>query len=65
MRIWVTSFVWDGIEYVGPSIYAKTKETALAVAESEGLVLEGELVGYVPIEDLDEPQGTTDKIMLH
>ena len=50
---------------MGPSIYAKTKETALAVAESEGLVLEGELVGYVPIEDLDEPQGTTDKIMLH
>ena len=65
MRIWETSFVWDGIEYAGPTIYAKTKETALAVAESEGLVLEEELIGLMPTEDLDKPEETTDKIMLH
>ena len=43
MKIFITSFIWDGTEHSGPNIFAKNWEIAEAVAEYQGLKIDGEL----------------------
>jgi hypothetical protein len=43
MKIFVTSFIWDGIEHAGPNIFAEDEKIAEAIAEYQGLQLNGEL----------------------
>jgi hypothetical protein len=47
MKIYVTTFIHDGKEYVGPDIHAETFKNALLIAESQGLVVQGELTDLV------------------
>ena len=47
MKIWITSFIWDDYEYVGPNIIAETFEKAQFLADLQGLVVEGELVDII------------------
>ena len=57
MKIFVTSFVWDGIEYVGPNIFAREEKIAEAIAEYQGLIIDGELAeihGEEFLEKLNE-----------
>ena len=42
MKIFLTKFVHDLKEYEGPDIHAETWEEAQLIAESQGLILEGE-----------------------
>ena len=43
MKIFLTSFEFDGIEYSGPNIFARNWEIDEAVAEYQGLKIDGEL----------------------
>jgi len=43
MKIFLTSFIHDGKEYAGPNIFARNWEIAEAVAEYQGLQIDGEL----------------------
>jgi len=50
LKIYLTRFVWDGKEYGGPNIHAETIEVAEAIAELNGLTVEGELTDIVGME---------------
>ena len=50
MKIYSTRFVWDGKEYGGPNIHAETIEIAQAIAEHNGLIVQGELTDIVGME---------------
>jgi|TARA_R110000796_G_scaffold240720_1_gene361904 hypothetical protein len=43
MKIFVTSFIWDGTEHAGPNIFAENEKVAEAIAEYQGLIIDGEL----------------------
>ena len=43
MKIFLTTFLHDAKEYEGPDIHAHDEDEALLIAESQGLILEGEL----------------------
>jgi|15BtaG_2_1085339.scaffolds.fasta_scaffold96750_2 hypothetical protein len=43
MKIFITSFEFDGVEYTGPNIFAENHKTAEVIAEYQGLQLDGEL----------------------
>ena len=43
MKIFITSFIWDGTEHSGPNIFAKDIQIAEAIAEYQGLIIDGEL----------------------
>ena len=38
----MTRFVFDGEHYEGPDIHARNFETAQLIAESQGLIIDGE-----------------------
>jgi hypothetical protein len=42
MKIFVTSFIWDGTEHAGPNIFAENEKVAEAIAEYQGLIIDGE-----------------------
>ncbi len=56
MKIFITRFIWDGIGYEGPDIHAETEEIALLIAESQGLILEGELTELYSLGDEIRPR---------
>ena len=43
MRIWLTSFYYDGKEHGGPNIIAENIEKAETIASKQGVVVQGEL----------------------
>ena len=60
MKIYITSYTFDGDEYAGPQIHADSWDSARDIAKSNGLTLHGELtdilqniVDQALIEDLD------------
>jgi|TARA_R110000824_G_scaffold4172_7_gene19770 uncharacterized protein YdeI (BOF family) len=55
-KIFITSFVWDQAEYEGPDIHADTLEQAKLIAESQGLILDGELVDLITMHDETRPR---------
>ena len=56
MKIFLTKFVHDLKEYEGPDIHAETWEEAELIAESQGLILEGELTELVSLGDEIRPR---------
>ena len=57
MKIFITSFIWDGTEHSGPNIFAKDIQIAEAIAEYQGLIIDGELAeihGEEFLEKLNE-----------
>tara|TARA_R100000781_G_scaffold22616_1_gene16778 strand:- start:840 stop:1064 length:225 start_codon:yes stop_codon:yes gene_type:complete len=59
MKIFLTSFKFDGIEYTGPNIFAQNWEIAKAIAESQGLKIDGELEAIHSEDFLNE---STEKV---
>jgi len=55
-KIFITSFIWDKDEYEGPDIHADTFEQAKIIAESQGLILDGELVDLITMKDETRPR---------
>jgi|TARA_R110000787_G_scaffold26369_4_gene73839 hypothetical protein len=55
-KIFITSFIWDKDEYEGPDIHADTFEQAKIIAESQGLILDGELVDLITMSDETRPR---------
>ena len=51
MKIYLTEFTWDGAEYSGPNIVAKTLEEAKLICESFGCRIVGELTDVIVAED--------------
>ena len=51
MRIYMTEFTWDGTDYSGPNIVAKTLQEAELVCESFGCRIVGELTDVIVAED--------------
>jgi hypothetical protein len=56
MKIFLTTFMHDKREYEGPDIHAETEEEALLIAESQGLILEGELTELYSLGDEIRPR---------
>ena len=56
MKIFLTTFVHDTKQYEGPDIHAETWEEAQLIAESQGLILEGELTELVSLGDEIRPR---------
>ena len=56
MKIFLTTFVHDTKQYEGPDIHAETWEEAELIAESQGLILEGELTELVSLGDEIRPR---------
>tara|TARA_R110002020_G_scaffold440467_1_gene651113 strand:+ start:47 stop:226 length:180 start_codon:yes stop_codon:yes gene_type:complete len=56
MKIFLTTFLHDKREYEGPDIHAETEEEALMIAESQGLILEGELTELYSLGDEVRPR---------
>ena len=51
MKIFVTTFIHDGNEYVGPDIHASSFKNALLIAESQGLKVQGELTDLIDLSE--------------
>ena len=51
VKVYLTRFVWDGIDYEGPSIVAKTRIDAELVCEDLGCFVVGELTDVVVAEE--------------
>lgn len=47
MKIFLTSFVHDGVAYEGPSIFAENLEKATGIANAQGLFIDGEIVDTI------------------
>ena len=62
MKIFITSFIWDGNEYAGPNIFAKDKKVAEAIAELQGLIINGQLT---EIHDEELLQKLNEKRVIH
>ena len=56
LKIFVTKFIHDELEYVGPDIHAESFEQAELIAEMQGLILEGELTDLIAINAFDRPK---------
>ncbi len=54
MKIFLTKFIWDGEEFTGPNIYAKTQDEAEVIAEYYGCSVEGELLDVVATDSASE-----------
>ena len=50
-KIYMTEFTWDGVDYCGPNIVAKTPEEAKLVCESWSCRIVGELTDVIVAED--------------
>jgi hypothetical protein len=51
VRIYMTEFTWDGTDYSGPNIVAKTLQEAELVCESFGCRIVGELTDVIVAGD--------------
>ena len=47
MKIYLTEFTWDGIDYSGPNIVAETKEGATLICEGLNCRIVGELADVI------------------
>ena len=56
MKIFLTTFLHDAKEYEGPDIHAENEDQALLIAESQGLILEGELTELYSLGDEIRPR---------
>ena len=56
MKIFLTTFMHDTKEYEGPDIHAENIEQAELIAESQGLILEGELTDLFSLGDEMRPR---------
>jgi|TARA_R110000803_G_scaffold116667_2_gene185266 hypothetical protein len=56
MKIFLTTFLHDAKEYEGPDIHAHDEDEALLIAESQGLILEGELTELYSLGDEIRPR---------
>jgi|TARA_R100001509_G_scaffold148990_1_gene107157 hypothetical protein len=54
MKIFLTKFIWDGEEFTGPNIYAKTQDEAEVIAEYYGCRVDGELLDVVATDSASE-----------
>ena len=52
MKIFFTTFIFDGVEYEGPVIFANYTEEATLMAEANGLQIESEVEDFTSIDDL-------------
>jgi hypothetical protein len=44
IKLYLTEFTWDGVDYIGPDIVAETKEEAELICESLNCRIVGELI---------------------
>lgn len=51
MKIYMTEFTWDGLDYTGPNIVAQTLEEAELICESFGCRIVGELTDVIVAGD--------------
>jgi hypothetical protein len=51
MKIYLTEFTWDGLDYTGPNIVAETLQEAELVCESFGCQIVGELTDVIMAEN--------------
>ena len=51
MKIYLTEFTWDGLDYTGPNIVAQTLEEAELICESFGCRIVGELTDVIVAGD--------------
>lgn len=56
MKIFLTTFIHDTKEYEGPDIHAESVEQAQLIAESQGLIVEGELTELYALSDSTRPR---------
>tara|TARA_R110002153_G_scaffold124119_1_gene270268 strand:- start:2444 stop:2623 length:180 start_codon:yes stop_codon:yes gene_type:complete len=56
MKIYTTRFIHDTTEYDGPDIHAENIGQAELIAESQGLILEGELTDLFSLGDHMRPR---------
>ena len=56
MKIFLTRFIHYSKEYEGPDIHAQSEDEALLIAESQGLILEGELTELHSLGDEIRPR---------
>ena len=56
MKIFLTRFIQDTKEYEGPDIHAENEQQAELIAESQGLILEGELTDLFSLGDEMRPR---------
>ena len=59
MKIFFTTFIFDGVEYEGPVIFANNTEEATLMAEANGLQIESEVEDVAYSEKTDSAR--TDK----
>ncbi len=50
MKIFLTKFVWDEVQYEGPKLIANTLQEAELIAEGTGLIVVGEKDDLVETE---------------
>tara|TARA_Y100000114_G_C11491254_1_gene199962 strand:- start:26 stop:220 length:195 start_codon:yes stop_codon:yes gene_type:complete len=56
LKIFITKFIHDELEFVGPDIHADSYEQAELIAELQGLIIEGELTDLIAINDFNRPK---------
>ena len=57
MKIYITKFTHDGEEFEGPNIHAENMHNAELIAESQGLVVMGELQDLIQAHEMElEPK---------
>ena len=50
MKICLTKFVWDEVQYEGPKLIANTLQEAELIAEGTGLIVVGEMDDLIVTE---------------
>jgi len=55
-KIYVTKFIHDSTEYVGPDIHAENAEQAQFIAEANGLIIDGELTDLIGVVTENRPR---------
>tara|TARA_R110000803_G_scaffold196797_2_gene260232 strand:- start:2252 stop:2431 length:180 start_codon:yes stop_codon:yes gene_type:complete len=56
MKIFITTFIHDTQKYEGPDIHAEDINQANLIAESQGLIVEGELTDLISLSDDMRPR---------
>ena len=56
MKIFITTFIHDTQEYEGPDIHAEDVDQANLIAESQGLIVGGELTDLISLSDDMRPR---------
>ena len=65
MKIYITSYTFDGDEYAGPQIHADSWDSARDIAKSNGLTLCGELTDILQSIVEDHLMKDLDNRVLH